>query len=90
MSYRDGPCRCGAATYRPPRFMGRRMARRCEDCDYIVGRCACRVSLVVHLCPPGDEALMPCCGISPHERMGDRITLDARRVTCPFYTGAAA
>ena len=76
------PCRCGSGTYRPPRFMGRRMAKRCDDCNYIFGRCKCRVSLIVHLCPPGSSALMPCCGRSPFEAMSDRMTLDARRVTC--------
>lgn len=37
---------------------------------------------VVHLCPPGDAADMPCCGRSPFEAMQDRMTLDERLVTC--------
>ncbi len=37
---------------------------------------------VVHLCPPGDENLTPCCGRSPLGLIGDRITLDPELVTC--------
>ncbi len=90
MSFRDGPCKCGAATYRERRSInGRRYARRCDGCNLIVGRCECRVRLVVHMCPPGDSGTMPCCGALVFERMNDRMTLDPRRVTCtPDSTGA--
>jgi len=76
------PCICGAATYRPRTMTARRMPRRCDDCHAIVGRCRCPVSLTVHLCPPEGSGTMPCCGASPFERTGDRMTLDPRRVTC--------
>lgn len=38
---------------------------------------------LVHLCPPGDEAQMPCCGGWPLERIGERVTADPALVTCP-------
>src|ERR1041384_6123224 len=31
---------------------------------------------IVHLCPPGDEAQMPCCGGWPLERLGEWMTTD--------------
>jgi len=37
---------------------------------------------IVHACPPGDSAVMPCCGRVPFEALGDRITLDPSLVTC--------
>jgi len=39
--------------------------------------------VVVHLCPPGDEAQFPCCGGWPLERLGERMTADPALVTCP-------
>lgn len=36
----------------------------------------------VHACPPGDEALTPCCGRSPFELLADRMTLHDELVTC--------
>ena len=40
----------------------------------------------VHLCPPGDSGVMPCCGRTPFEAVADRMTLDADLVTCPGRT----
>jgi len=37
---------------------------------------------VVHRCPPGDAALMPCCGRTPFEVPGDRMTTSLALVTC--------
>ena len=37
----------------------------------------------VHLCPPGESALTPCCGRSPFElRRDSRLTNDPAMVTC--------
>jgi hypothetical protein len=36
----------------------------------------------VHMCPPEGTGMMPCCDLPPFERMGDRITLDPKLVTC--------
>lgn len=38
--------------------------------------------VVVHRCPPGDAALMPCCGRTPFEVSMDRMTEDDALVTC--------
>jgi hypothetical protein len=41
------------------------------------------MSEVVHRCPPGDEALTPCCRFSPLELpFDDRLTTDPELVTC--------
>lgn len=77
-----GACKCGAGVYRPPKFMGRRMAKRCDDCERIVGRCTCRIALTVHACPEGFDGRLPCCGRTVFEALMDRTTLDPRRVTC--------
>jgi len=45
--------------------------------------------VVVHLCPPGDEAQMPCCGGWPLERLGEWMTTDPALVTCPGRGGAS-
>ena len=37
---------------------------------------------VVHLCPPDGSGLMPCCGLTPFERMTDRMTTEPALVTC--------
>lgn len=38
---------------------------------------------VIHLCPPGDGAEMPCCGRTPFEvSRDDRMTTDLSLVTC--------
>ena len=38
---------------------------------------------LTHRCPPGREAVMPCCGRTPFEvPMTDRMTVDAKLVTC--------
>jgi hypothetical protein len=38
---------------------------------------------VVHMAPPGNKGVMPCCGRTPFElRATDRLTLDQARVTC--------
>lgn len=38
---------------------------------------------VIHLCPPGDSNVMPCCGRTPHEvPVWHRLTTDAALVTC--------
>mgnify|MGYP003432119686 CR=1 FL=1 len=36
----------------------------------------------IHACPPNGSGIMPCCGCTPFEKMRDRITNDARLVTC--------
>ena len=36
----------------------------------------------IHMCPPDGSNLMPCCDLSPFERIGDRLTLDSAGVTC--------
>jgi hypothetical protein len=38
---------------------------------------------VVHRCPKAGKGLTPCCGRSPFELLGDRITLYDAMVTCP-------
>ena len=35
-----------------------------------------------HACPPNGSGIMPCCGCTPFEKMGDRITNDHHLVTC--------
>lgn len=42
--------------------------------------------VVTHQCPPEGSGVMPCCGVTPFERMGGRMTLDPALVTC---TGSA-
>lgn len=37
---------------------------------------------VIHMCPPGDAAIFPCCGGWPLEHLGQRMTLDPASVTC--------
>lgn len=38
---------------------------------------------IVHRCPPGGAATMPCCGRTPFEVPAtDRLTLDNALVTC--------
>lgn len=37
---------------------------------------------VTHMCPAKGSNIMSCCGLSPFERMSDRITLDPDLVTC--------
>lgn len=45
---------------------------------------ALEVEEVVHLCPPRDAGLFPCCGRTPFEvPRWHRMTLDPERVTCP-------
>lgn len=36
----------------------------------------------IHACPPEGSGIMPCCGRTPFEKMGDRIANDHRLVTC--------
>lgn len=43
--------------------------------------------VVVHLCPPGDEAQFPCCGGWPLEHLAERITADPVLVTCHGRSG---
>ena len=38
---------------------------------------------IVHQCPPRGSGLMPCCGLSPFEAQGDRLTTNPDLVTCP-------
>lgn len=40
---------------------------------------------VVHLCPFPGSGEMPCCGLPPFERRGQRMTVDVRLVTCRDY-----
>lgn len=37
---------------------------------------------ITHRCPPVGSGIMPCCGRTPFEARGDRITTDPRLVTC--------
>jgi len=37
---------------------------------------------VIHQCPPDGVYLMPCCNISPLERLQDRMSVDPANVTC--------
>lgn len=50
---------------------------------------AAKEVVVVHRCPPGDEAQMPCCGGWPLERLGERMTADPALVTCPGLGGGS-
>lgn len=38
--------------------------------------------VVIHQCPPDGVYLMPCCNISPLERLSDRMSMDPAHVTC--------
>lgn len=40
------------------------------------------MSEIVHQCPPRGSGLMPCCGRSPLETQGDRMTTNPDLVTC--------
>lgn len=37
---------------------------------------------IVHRCPPSGSSVMPCCGRTPFEATGDRMTVDPAHVTC--------
>jgi hypothetical protein len=41
---------------------------------------------LIHHCPRGDAQLTPCCGRSPFELLGDRMTLDPALANCPGVT----
>jgi hypothetical protein len=41
-----------------------------------------QTEVVTHQCPPDGSGVMPCCGVTPFERMGGRMTLDPALVTC--------
>lgn len=44
----------------------------------------------VHLCPPGDSGLMPCCNRTPFEvPRTDRMTLDRSLVTCHVLSSSS-
>jgi hypothetical protein len=38
--------------------------------------------VTVHACPEGDSGATPCCGHTPFDLPGDRMTLDPALVTC--------
>ena len=40
-------------------------------------------TITVHACPPDGSGLMPCCGRTPFETPGDRMTANPDDVTCP-------
>ena len=37
---------------------------------------------VVHACPPKGSGVMPCCGATPFEKQGERLTMDPALVNC--------
>ena len=37
---------------------------------------------VVHACPPKGSGVMPCCGATPFEKQGERLTADPALVNC--------
>ena len=37
---------------------------------------------VVHACPPKGSGVMPCCGATPFEKQGERLTTNPALVTC--------
>lgn len=45
---------------------------------------------VVHACPPDGSGIMPCCGRTPFETPGDRITMNPNNVTCRACLRAVA
>ena len=40
------------------------------------------MSEVTHRCPIGDSSIMPCCGLTPIDKLWDRMTLNPHFVTC--------
>lgn len=38
--------------------------------------------VTIHACPPKGSGLMPCCGKTPFEVQGDRMTLNPAHVNC--------
>jgi len=62
-------CTCGAGTFRGESFTGRRAARRCARCSYVVGHCKCVPEAKIR------EQVIHAITVSPGWNLEDATTL---------------
>lgn len=64
-------------------YVGSQMRNAQRDIIWLVGEIRRLQGETIHLCPPGDEGLTPCCGRTPFELPStDRLTEVRNLVTC--------